>query len=227
MGFTACHVACATPTCCALLLAHQPNLDTQVQKWTTLRLNIHHSHVERRISMMLIEAGAPLDGVDRFATCVVLAATSTSAIQTLLRRGVVVSELRDHQGRTPLHLADRVRRVSGSARHARQRVRCDLEARTTVGQYMHSHCLMHEECRCNSFLHRSWCQPRICEQSMAHAAAHGWATKSARFFCLPLVQMCTHATSLERTPCMERRRISRITLPLRAVDCECDARGRC
>jgi hypothetical protein len=79
--------------------------------------------------MMLIEAGAPLEGVDRRNLCRL--ADSVSAIQTLLRRGVVVSELRDTEGQSPLHIAD----FSNSALLDMLVNECgvDLEARDNSG----------------------------------------------------------------------------------------------
>jgi hypothetical protein len=65
----------------------------------------------------------------------------------------------------------------------------------------------------------SWLAARYCT---------GWATKRARFFCLPLVQMCTHAMSCGRTPLHWRggcRFCASTGHARRAVDCECDARG--
>lgn len=53
---------------------------------------------------MLLESGASLDGVSQNALCD-FAATSTTVIQALLDRGVVVSALRDEDGRTALHCA--------------------------------------------------------------------------------------------------------------------------
>jgi hypothetical protein len=53
-----------------------------------------------RLSLLLIEAGAPLEGVE--ANLCQFAATSTAAIQALLGRGVVVRELRDSKDSTPL-----------------------------------------------------------------------------------------------------------------------------
>jgi ankyrin repeat protein len=109
-GRTACHVVSdflATEVL-ALLLAQQPDLKLKCKNGLTpldLALGFDGLDHDMRMSAMLIEAGAPLDGsVDPRRLCAV-AALNTSAIRTLLRRGVVVSELRDHEGRTPLHLA--------------------------------------------------------------------------------------------------------------------------
>jgi ankyrin repeat protein len=104
-GRTACHVAArGEAEVLALLLTHRPNLALRCDSGLT---PLEHAFTIPRgesIAMMLIEAGAPLDHIDRRHLCH-LAATSTSAIRTLLRRGVVFSELRDYDQRTPLHLA--------------------------------------------------------------------------------------------------------------------------
>jgi ankyrin repeat protein len=56
------------------------------------------------VLLRLIRAGAPLDDVDRAELCR-LATTSTSAIQVLMDRGVLVSKLCDDYNQTPLHIA--------------------------------------------------------------------------------------------------------------------------
>jgi ankyrin repeat protein len=104
-GRTACHAAAQGDVAAvlALLLAHQPNLELKCGKGnTSLATALEWSRFTT--STMLLEAGASLDAVDPRMLCR-LAAESTSAIKTLRRRGVVVSELIDHQGRTPLHLS--------------------------------------------------------------------------------------------------------------------------
>jgi hypothetical protein len=74
---------------------------------------------------MLIEAGAPLEGVDRRHLCRVLRRRARLqfrhcfAVASLSASCVIAV-----QGRTPLHLAVAQRAGSCSARHARQRVRC-------------------------------------------------------------------------------------------------------
>jgi ankyrin repeat protein len=103
-GYTACHaIIGGNADVLALLLAHQPNLGLTCSNGRTpLDLSFMLRDREGRISTMLLEAGAPLEGVERRTLCQF--AESTSAIQTLLRRGVVFSQLLDRQGRTPLHL---------------------------------------------------------------------------------------------------------------------------
>jgi ankyrin repeat protein len=97
-GRTACHFAAMSSCGSALtvLLAHQPNL---AQEDSTGHTPLHYSFKttdNERASLMLIKAGAPLEGISRASLCR-FAATSTAAIQALLDRGVVVSELRDDQ----------------------------------------------------------------------------------------------------------------------------------
>jgi death-associated protein kinase len=100
-GSTACHfAACGRADVLASLLVRGPNLALKCRLGNT-PLDNSFIHGDRRISMMLIEAGAPLEHVNQFNLCGL--ATSTSAIQTLRRRGVVVSELRNFLGYTPLH----------------------------------------------------------------------------------------------------------------------------
>jgi ankyrin repeat protein len=128
-GFTACHVvACDHADALAFLLTHKPNLALKCYRGLT-PLEYSFLNVDKRCSMMLIEAGAPLEGVDRRNLCRL--ADSVSAIQTLLRRGVVVSELRDTEGQSPLHIAD----FSNSALLDMLVNECgvDLEARDNSG----------------------------------------------------------------------------------------------
>jgi ankyrin repeat protein len=101
---TACHAsACGYADVLALILAHKPSL---TRKCENGRTPLHYSlvHGSALTSTMLLDAGAPLEGIDRRHLCYV-ASESTSAIRALIRRGIVVGELRDSQGRTPLHAA--------------------------------------------------------------------------------------------------------------------------
>jgi ankyrin repeat protein len=107
---TACHVVALRGrseqhvAVLELLLTHRPDLGLKCKrKHTPLEVSLM-SQGGQRISIMLVEGGAPLDGVDRRLLCQ-LAATSTTAIQTLLQRRVAVSELRDRDQHTPLHFA--------------------------------------------------------------------------------------------------------------------------
>jgi ankyrin repeat protein len=91
----------------AVLLAHRPNLeltDNQSRK-TPLQFSINSSdETNDSISVMLINAGASLDSLPTGALCK-LASRSTSAIQALLNRGVVLNQLRNlNNDNTPLHL---------------------------------------------------------------------------------------------------------------------------
>jgi ankyrin repeat protein len=131
-GRTACHFAAIRHhDLLASLLAHRPNLALENGRGrTSLQVSLNFGDV--RISEMLIEAGAPLDGVDRRQLCQ-LAAKSTSAIQTLLRRGVVISELRDNERFTPLHFAASVKTPDSVLRTLVNACGVDLEARNERG----------------------------------------------------------------------------------------------
>jgi ankyrin repeat protein len=107
-GWTACHVAAAGGhhEVLALLLARRPNLAVvDVDGRTALYFAVRYSTRDNgRCALMLLEAGASLDEADDSDLCR-FAATSTAAIQALVDRGVVVRELRDSDGSTPLHAA--------------------------------------------------------------------------------------------------------------------------
>jgi ankyrin repeat protein len=103
-GRTACHFAAeGRADLLALLLAHRPNLELKCGKGRNV-LETSLACTRYRNSLKLIEAGASLEAVDHGLLCR-LAASSTPAIQTLLRHNVAIRELRDRNGRTPLHLA--------------------------------------------------------------------------------------------------------------------------
>jgi ankyrin repeat protein len=100
-GKTACHAAALRghADVLAVLLAAGPNLDLfDIGRSTPLRDAILFNH--ERCALMLIEAGARLD--DRWLCDA--AALCTDVLQALVNRGIVVSELRDHRSRTPLHI---------------------------------------------------------------------------------------------------------------------------
>jgi ankyrin repeat protein len=63
------------------------------------------------VATLLIRAGASLDDLDRTELCR-LAANSTTLIQMLVNHNVVVGDLRDEFGQTPLHIATRNRAPS-------------------------------------------------------------------------------------------------------------------
>jgi len=105
-GWTACHAAAefGHHDVLALLLARQPNLAAVDEDGkTAFCIALMYCHNDSgRSALMLLEAGAT---VDEHARLCRFAATSTAAIQALLDRGVVVCELRDVFGGTPLHAA--------------------------------------------------------------------------------------------------------------------------
>jgi ankyrin repeat protein len=134
-GYTACHAAArGHADVLELLLAHHPDLGLECKSGRT---PLQYSFIfdgGELISIMLIEAGASLDGVERHFLCQ-LAAHSTSAIRTLLRRGVVVKDLRDLELLTPLHLTVTRRRPESAAIRHMLVNECDvdLEVRSVWG----------------------------------------------------------------------------------------------
>jgi hypothetical protein len=98
-GQTACHAAVETRNVdlLALLLAHRPNRDiknSDNKSPLQISLNGTHSQSRYRISVMLINAGASLDGVPDSAVAIPLASLSTVVIRALVNRGVDLNQLR-------------------------------------------------------------------------------------------------------------------------------------
>jgi ankyrin repeat protein len=54
--------------------------------------------------LLLTQAGAPVDNVEQ-RNLILLAVTSTTVIQMLLNQNAAISDLRDEEGHTPLHVA--------------------------------------------------------------------------------------------------------------------------
>jgi ankyrin repeat protein len=109
-GRTACHLVAEGDVnaddalVLPVLLAHRPNLEIKCGKgYTSLETSFMYDN--GRIATMLIDAGASLESDSVQERLCRFASTSTSAIQTLLRRGVIIKELRDGFGSTPLHVA--------------------------------------------------------------------------------------------------------------------------
>jgi ankyrin repeat protein len=105
---TACHAAAnrGHHDVLALLLARQPNLaivDTLEE--TALCCAARASADDGgRSALMLLEAGASVELVDRGDLCS-LASKSATNVRALIDHGVVVREIVDSNGATPLHLA--------------------------------------------------------------------------------------------------------------------------
>jgi ankyrin repeat protein len=111
-GWSACHVAaqeCHTDVM-RVLLAHRPNLALKNNEGKTALEQVFSSdcwNTKRDrddFALLCVLAGAPLD--NRADLCL-LAAASTTAIQALIDRNIVISDLRDRWGSTPLHIATR------------------------------------------------------------------------------------------------------------------------
>jgi ankyrin repeat protein len=102
-GQTACFAATLARNVdvLAVLLSHRPNLEIKSTTTSQTPLQCALDPVDNDIVVMLINAGASLDGLD--VPLCWFAATSTAAIQALLNRGVLVSQLRSSLNFTPLH----------------------------------------------------------------------------------------------------------------------------
>jgi ankyrin repeat protein len=110
---TACHVAAShgRVDALALLLAHRPSANLTLRdrsNQTPLDISFVVGQ-DRRVALMLVEAGAPLHA--RHDLCG-FAVTSTRAIQALLNRGIAVKRLRRAVSMySPLHVAAAARRT--------------------------------------------------------------------------------------------------------------------
>jgi len=107
-GRTACHAAAmfGRRDVLALLLARQPNLaalDADGRN-TFFYAARGCENGDGRCALMLLEAGASLEGADPSDLCQ-FAATSAAAIEALIKRGVVVRQLRNVFGGSSLHSA--------------------------------------------------------------------------------------------------------------------------
>jgi ankyrin repeat protein len=103
---TACHVAATNGRAgvLQLLLAQRPNLSLEdCERKTPLESSFDIIN-NGTISIMLVDAGAPIEKVRRDLLCE-LCALSAAAIHELVRRNVEISQIRDREGRTPLHVA--------------------------------------------------------------------------------------------------------------------------
>jgi hypothetical protein len=105
-GQTACFVAvwAHNVDALAVLLAHRPDLEIKDSHFnqTPLQLSLEQSSFRSEcISVILINAGAALDVLP--GSLFWFASRSTSAIQALLNRNFVVSQLRSRHNYTPLH----------------------------------------------------------------------------------------------------------------------------
>lgn len=105
IGMTACHTAAMKGHCDVLaqLLVRRANLDCRDSR-NRLPIDVACHHLKFDAAACLIDAGASLENVDRSLLCDA-AGRSISVINALLRRGVVVGELRFDDGGTALHSA--------------------------------------------------------------------------------------------------------------------------
>jgi ankyrin repeat protein len=85
-----------------VLLAHGPNLELW-SAGTALEFAVQFKYDECIVSP-LIEAGASVHGLDACDMCW-LAARGINALQALIDRGFIISEFRNDDGLTPLHVA--------------------------------------------------------------------------------------------------------------------------
>jgi ankyrin repeat protein len=137
-GQSACHAAARgnhTEVMC-LLLSHRPNLALKDNEGNTaFQTAIHFFFIMCRrrnnnenVLMQLIRAGVSLDGLSRAELCK-FAATSTVAIQMLMDRNIVVSDLCGEFDRTPLHWAARMDPIARGVVSMLVDCGVDLEAR--------------------------------------------------------------------------------------------------
>jgi ankyrin repeat protein len=120
-GQSACHVAAENGDTGTMrvLLAHRPNLAlkdgrgksvlqaaifSEARVFGNFSFNENDDDDDDDVAMQLIRAGASLDELNRDELCR-LAAINTAAIQLLMNRNIVIGDLRDENGRTPLHVA--------------------------------------------------------------------------------------------------------------------------
>jgi ankyrin repeat protein len=103
-GQTACFAATEAHVL-AVLITRRANLDVKDKANRTVLeflFTYMNNRASDRIAVMLVNAGASLDGMPPMLLCWI-ASRSTAAIHALLNRGVVLSQLRDDHSRTPLH----------------------------------------------------------------------------------------------------------------------------
>jgi ankyrin repeat protein len=133
-GATACHAAVTYRHVDALklLLTHGPNLaQLDANGHGLVEYSLRYTE-EEKIWIMLVEAGAPLNDIP--ANLMSLFATrSTTALQSLINRGVVLSDTRDFEGKTPLHSAVHKRDCGAVLDMLINVCQVDLEARDVYG----------------------------------------------------------------------------------------------
>jgi ankyrin repeat protein len=138
---TACHAAVLGnhPDVLAVLLPHLPDLTrldcsarTPLRAAFEMRRILQHRDVDTLlVSLLLIEAGAPLDQLSTLPLSR-FAAHSTRAIRALIARGVVLSQLQDDS--TPLVAAGKYSTDTDVAAMLVNKLGCDLNALSPSGE---------------------------------------------------------------------------------------------
>jgi ankyrin repeat protein len=110
-GWSACHIVAALDArvdMMRVLLAHRPNLALRCAHGRTA-LALACRNRQRENVPLLLSAGASLDDLIPEDLCS-MAAIDMACLRLLMSRNVVVGDLRDDLGQTPLHCAVRSRR---------------------------------------------------------------------------------------------------------------------
>jgi ankyrin repeat protein len=120
-----------------MLLARGANFDLKNNEGiTALHLAISELWRNEEIALLLLDAGASLEGVDRGDLCE-FAALSTTVIQALVDRGIVIGDLRGRFNKTSLQFATHRCRTESSMAVLSKLIECgvDLEARASEHEH--------------------------------------------------------------------------------------------